>query len=99
MNPTSKPAMPLLALRAPVLSSALDSVPFVLSPGSGRPELLRPASHPSTRSVPMHRRQWLKNTTTAAGLFGLPLLLSGRLGSAAQPAPAGGGRNLPPLKI
>jgi mannonate dehydratase len=43
----------------------------------------------------MHRRQWLKNTTTAAGLFGFPLLLSGRIGS----APAAEDRKLQPLKI
>jgi mannonate dehydratase len=44
----------------------------------------------------MHRRQWLKTSTTAAGCFGLPLLLSGRLGSA---PPAVDGAKLPPLKI
>jgi len=49
----------------------------------------------------MHRRDWLKRTTAGTGLFGLPLLLGGRLGSApplAQ-APAVDPKKLPPLKI
>lgn len=48
----------------------------------------------------MHRRDWLKRTTAGTGLFALPLLLGGRLGSAApQLAQAVDPKKLPPLKI
>src|SRR5262249_18420281 len=59
----------------------------------------------STRSPPMHRRQWLKRSTLGAGPAGLPGLLAGKLGSAppvaaqATPPPAAGDKKLEPLKI
>jgi mannonate dehydratase len=57
-----------------------------------------PATIHPTKEINMHRRNWLKCTTAGAGLFGLPLLLSGRLGSAPQIAQADP-RKLAPLKI
>ncbi|MBY0528537.1 MAG: bifunctional D-altronate/D-mannonate dehydratase [Gemmataceae bacterium] len=48
----------------------------------------------------MHRRQWLQRSAAGAGLFGLPLLMSGRLGSAPQLAQGPADvKKLPPLKI
>ena len=44
----------------------------------------------------MHRRDWLKRTTSGVGAVGLPWLWAGQLGNAQAPAES---KKLPPLKI